>query len=157
MAKSIVVGVDNSDTALRAAEMAASLAEALGAELHVVSAFNVRMSETIQSVRGKNEPKAMTEAYHSVIARYSEAAERTAVAVTEALRTNFPELTITPKSVEGDPGVALSGEAERLAADLIVVGNKRVQGFARILGSVARSVASEAECDLYIVNTHQRQ
>ena len=39
---------------------------------------------------------------------------------------------------------------------MIVVGNKRVQGFTRFLGSVARTIASEAHCDLYIVNTHQR-
>lgn len=156
MTQKILVGVDSSGTALRAAEKAASLAEALGAELYVISAFNVRMTETLQSVRGKNEPEAMTEAYHSVIAQYSEAGERTAKAVTEALHTRFPDLTITPKAVEGDPGVALSGEAARLGADLIVVGNKRVQGFSRILGSVARSVASEADCDLYIAHTHQR-
>ena len=156
MAKCIVVGVDSSDTALRAAEKAAFLAGALGAELYVVSSFNVRMSETLQSVRGKNEPEAMSEAYHSVIAQYYEAAERTAAAVTAALRPNFPELTITSKAVEGDPGVALSGEAERLGAEMIVVGNKRVQGITRILGSVARSVANETECDLYIVHTHQR-
>lgn len=156
MAKKIVVGVDNSDTALKAAEKAASLAEALGAELHVVSAFNVRMAETIQSVRGKNEPEAMTKAYHSVITQYSRAAEQTAAAVIEALHASFPELTITSKAAEGDPGVALSKEADRLEADLIVVGNKRVQGITRILGSVARSVASEANCDLYIVYTHQR-
>lgn len=156
MTRSILVGVDNSDTALRAAEKAASLAEAFGAELYVVSAFNVRMSDTLDSIRGKNEPAAMTEAYNSVITQYARAAEQTATAVTEALRTKFPELAITPKAVEGDPGVALSGEADRVEADLIVVGNKRVQGITRILGSVARSVASEANCDLYIVNTHQR-
>lgn len=156
MTKKIVVGVDSSDTALQAAHKAASLAHALGAELYVVSTFNVRMLETIQSVRGKNETEAMSQAYHSVIAQYSEAAERTAVAVTEALRTGFPDLTITPKAAEGEPGVALSAEAERLSADMIVVGNKRVQGLTRILGSVARSVASEAQCDLYIIHTHQR-
>lgn len=156
MAKNIVVGVDSSDTALRAAEKAAVLADALNAELYVVSAFNMRMSETIQSVRSKNEPEAMTEAYTVAIAQYSQAAERTAEAVAEALSTNFPELTITPKAVEGDPGVALNGEAERLGSDMIVVGNKRVQGITRILGSVARSVASEAHCDLYVVHTHQR-
>lgn len=156
MVKKIVVGVDNSDTALRAAEKAAFLAESLGAELYVVSAFNVRMSETLQSVRGKNEAEAVTEAYHSVIAKYFESAQRTAAAVTEALHTGFPELTITPKALEGDPGVTLSSEAESLGAELIVVGNKRVQGITRILGSVARSVASGATCDLYIVYTHQR-
>lgn len=156
MVKNILVGVDSSDTALRAAEKAAALADALGAELYVVSAFNVPMSGTIESARGKNVPDAMTEAYHSIIFQYSQAAERTAEAVAKALRTNSPELTITPKAVEGDPGVALSGEAESLGSDMIVVGNKRVQGVTWILGSVAQSVASKAECDLYVVHTHQR-
>ena len=37
MTKKILTGVDNSETALRAAEKAAALAAALGAELHVLS------------------------------------------------------------------------------------------------------------------------
>ena len=41
-------------------------------------------------------------------------------------------------------------------ADVIVVGNKRVQGVSRILGSIARYVAAHAPCDVYIAHTHQR-
>jgi len=40
MTEVIVVGVDGSETARRAAESAAGLATALGAKLHVVTAFN---------------------------------------------------------------------------------------------------------------------
>lgn len=71
MAAIVLTGVDNSETALEAAEKAASLAVALGAELHVVSAFNVNMTETIQSVRSQSEPAAMSSAYHRLVAQYA--------------------------------------------------------------------------------------
>ena len=56
----------------------------------------------------------------------------------------------------GSPADVLLAKATELGADVIVVGNKRVQGVSRILGSVARKVAAEATCDLYIAHTTQR-
>lgn len=156
MAGIILTGVDNSETALKAAEKAASLAVAFDAELHVATAYNVNMTETHQTVRTQSEPAAMSSAYHRLVTQYAEDAEHTASGIAQELRRIYPELKIVAKAVEGKPGIALSNDAEQLDADLIVVGNKRVQGPTRILGSVARTVASEAECDLYIVNTHRR-
>lgn len=150
----ILAGVDNSQTALRAAEKAASLAVAFEAELHVVTAFNVNTTETLQSVRSQSEPAVMRSAYHRVVAQYAGEAKRTASGVAEKLLRVHPELKIVAKAVEGRPGAALISEAKKLDVDLVVVGNKRVQGPTRVLGSVARTVASEASCDLYIVNTH---
>ena len=46
-----------------------------------------------------------------------------------------------------------STEAERLEADVIVVGNRRMQGVSRLLGSVANEVAHNAPCDVLIVKT----
>lgn len=152
----ILTGVDNSETAFKAAKRAASLAVASDAELHVATAFNVNMAETLQSVRNQSGSADMSSAYHRLLARYAEEAERTASRIAEELRRIYPELKVIAKAVEGTPGIALSNEAEELEVDLIVVGNKRVQGPARILGSVARTVAGEANCDLYIVNTHRR-
>jgi nucleotide-binding universal stress UspA family protein len=43
--------------------------------------------------------------------------------------------------------------ATDIGADLIVVGNRRVQGIGRLLGSVATDVAQHAPCDVYIVKT----
>ena len=56
-------------------------------------------------------------------------------------------------AAHGKPAEALVEEAKRRNAELIVVGNRRVQGIGRILGSVARSVAQHAPCDVYIVKT----
>lgn len=156
MANIVVTGVDASPTALEAAKKAAAVADAFGSDLYVLSAFNANAKETVSSIQGRDESEALTKAYKSTVSRFSEIAEQTASAVAENLRASYPGLTIVPKAVEGTPAQALGSEAERLNADLIVVGNKRVQGPARILGSIAKTVSSEAACDVYIVNTHQR-
>lgn len=155
MVKTILAGVDRSETALRAAERAAYLAAALGAELHVISAFTVKTGETVQSLRS-NERATGTHAYKTLVTRAAATAEETAGSAASRLRQTFPGLTILSKSVEGTPAAALISEAERLGAEMIVVGNRRVQGPGRVLGSIARTVAGEATCDLYVVHTHQR-
>ena len=47
----------------------------------------------------------------------------------------------------------LCAEAVRLDASTIVVGNRRVQGASRLLGSVAVSVLRSAPCDVLIAQT----
>jgi nucleotide-binding universal stress UspA family protein len=44
-------------------------------------------------------------------------------------------------------------EADRLNAQLIVVGNNRVQGIGRVLGAIALDVARRASCDVLISDT----
>jgi nucleotide-binding universal stress UspA family protein len=48
---------------------------------------------------------------------------------------------------------ALCSEAIRLDASMIAVGNKRIHGAARVLGSVAGDVAKQAPCNVLIVHT----
>jgi len=55
--------------------------------------------------------------------------------------------------VNAEPAAALCSEAERLQASIIVVGNKRVQSAARVLGTIALDVAKQAPCNVYIVHT----
>lgn len=155
MAQTILVGVDNSETALRAAQKAASLAAAFGAELHVVSAFSASMSESVRSMQSAQLSRGSMDAYPRLIERYRENAEGIASTVAEALKLDFADVEMHSRAVEGSPAVSLVREAERLKADIIVVGNKRMQGPARILGSIARTVAAEADCDLYVVNTRR--
>ena len=142
MTKTIVCGVDNSPTAAAAARKAAELAVALGGDLHLLSAFGKVEAETVQV------------GLESFVLSTDMEAERVAGAVAVELRKDFPALEVVPAASEGRPGEALVAAAERLDADLIVVGNKRVQGISRVLGSIARDVASHAPCDVYIAHTH---
>ncbi|GAA3517455.1 universal stress protein [Nocardioides daeguensis] len=143
--KTIVTGVDGSETASTAAERAAVLARALGARLHVVSAY------------GKLEQETVKIGSDTMFLSSEKDAEDVAAKVAAALRAAHPDVEITSGAAEGKPGEALVATAEALGAELIVVGNKRVQGIAgRVLGSIARDVAVHASCDVYIAHTHQK-
>jgi nucleotide-binding universal stress UspA family protein len=122
----IVVGVDGSATALKAAHTARDLATSLGATLHVVSAFD----------------SDRTEFYGSGSDKWI---------VSDA--GNAEKVDVTYAAARGKPAEALIDEAERTGAQMIVVGNRRMRGIGRVLGSVANSVAHNAPCDVYIAKT----
>ena len=141
----IVTGVDGSETGTAAAERAAVLAGALGARLHVVSAY------------GKFEQETVKIGSDTMYLSSEKDAEDVAAKITTTLRAAYPDVEITSGAAEGKPGEALVATAEALGADLIVVGNKRVQGIAgRVLGSIARDVAAHASCDVYVAHTHTK-
>lgn len=154
MVKVMVTGVDSSETALRAAQKAAELAEGFGAELHVVTAYAANDAYSLETEGGSDgsSPAASSTTSDGLASN----ARSSADAVAAELRAAHPELTVVASAGVGSPAEVLVGKAEALDADLIVVGNKRVQGLARILGSVARKVTAEASCNVYIVNTVHR-
>ncbi|MFF1831481.1 universal stress protein [Paenarthrobacter sp. NPDC058040] len=138
----IVVGVDGSESALKAAKVAHALAGALGASLHVVTAFD---SDRVQVASSGSETWVHSDA---------DSAEGVAKAVAATLQQLAPEQTVRYTAARGKPAEALINVAERYQATMIVVGNRRMQGLGRVLGSVANSVAHNAPCDVYIAKTH---
>ncbi len=139
MSAIIVVGVDGSGTAKKAAESARDLAVATGSSLHVVSAFDSDRTEIFGS--GSDQ----------WIVSDADGAEHVAKTVADALAGT---VKVTYSAARGKPAEALISEAERLGARMIVVGNRRMRGIGRVLGSVANSVAHNASCDVYIANTY---
>ncbi|MEV4953570.1 universal stress protein [Paenarthrobacter nitroguajacolicus] len=137
----VIVGVDGSETAMRAAQAAQQLAIGLGASLRVVSAFDSNRTEVVEIGTDK-----------WIV---SDAAEAEAVARAVAERLVDDRLEVTYSAARGKPGEALVKEAEVQDARLIVVGNRRMQGLGRVLGSVANTVAHTAPCDVYIAKTDQ--
>jgi nucleotide-binding universal stress UspA family protein len=136
----VVVGVDGSDTARKAAEAARDLATALGATLHVVSAFDSDRSD----VFGTGSSKWLVSD--------ADKAEHVARTVADTLGG---DIRITYAAAPGRPADALIREAMSKEARIIVVGNHRMRGIGRVLGSVANSVAHSAPCDVYIANTYE--
>lgn len=139
MTQPVIVGADGSEPARQAVRNAARLATALGAPLHVVCAYE------------KLEVATLNEGGDAY--RYASDEEALEIAQREASRVS-DGLTVVPVAVQGKPADALISVAESSDAGLIVVGNKRVQGMARLLGSIASSVAAKAPCDVYIAHTH---
>ena len=134
---SIVVGVDRSETARRAADTAAEMASALGADLHVVMC-----AERERGVERRGGGAAVHSDWLADADQFL-----------SDLARQLPHGSVTTSVGEGDPAKAICDEAERLGARLIVIGNKRVQGLARVLGSVAGDVMKHAHCDVYVANT----
>lgn len=135
----VVVGVDGSATASRAAASARDLAAALGAQLHVVSAFTGDRSDALGS--GSDQVNVSNEDVAEHVAR-------------TAAKTLDGGVKVTYAAVRGRPADALIKEAIRTDARILVVGNRRMRGIGRVLGSVANSVAHNAPCDVYIANTY---
>lgn len=138
MTKTIIAGVDGGRPAHEAARAAARIANAFGATLHVVSVF--------EPVSDRNAQEAGFDA--------PLAAERVSADEVAKLVAEFPGLTATSVAEPGKPAETLVHLAESLDADLIVVGNRRVKGLGRLIGSVASEVAAKAPCDVYVAHTH---
>lgn len=139
MIKIIVVGVDGGEPSMRAARRAAELAAQTGAALHVLTAVD---QGRVEEYAGRPGAAQLTS---------GEVAE--GVAREAALALGDLVADVSSAVVQGKPAAALVDEATRLGADVIVVGNRRVQGIGRVLGSVASAVAAHAPCDVYIVRT----
>ncbi len=138
MYSKIIAGYDGSDRALRAVEEAADLATATGASLHLVSA--VPKTEKVHEIGASSDKRFLSD---SEIARD----QLTNVA------TKFAHLDVTSAVLNGAPAQVLVLEAEKVDADLILVGNRHVQGISRVLGSVAEDVAHKAPCAVLIAKT----
>ncbi|MFJ3956755.1 universal stress protein [Arthrobacter sp. NPDC090010] len=141
MTEIIVVGVDGRETSARAAEKALELARSLGAQLHVVTAFD---ADRVSS-HGTSYERA------AVLGDPREKATETTRTVAQGLQADG--VTISSFIEAGTPAKALIAHADKHGARMIVVGNRRMKGLARVLGSVANSVAHDAVCDVYIVDT----
>ncbi|WP_353713611.1 universal stress protein [Arthrobacter sp. K5] len=140
MTRLIVVGVDSSPSALKAARSACTMAAVLGSKLHVVTAFD---GDRLQEFGSGSDRLMVSNA---------DEAEQVAKAVVACLGNTGVDTV--PFAVRGTPAQALIRHAEVHHAQTIVVGNKRMQGLGRVLGSVANSVAHGAPCDVFIVKTN---
>lgn len=140
----IVAGVDGTSAATRAALRAARMAASLAAELHLVCAFD----------------KLEVERYEAGGERFEFSSDQdslgTAQTVVAEVHAVFPDVAVAAVAYEGRPAEALVAYATEIDADLIVVGNKRVQGLGRLLGSIASDVCAHAPCDVYVAHTHPR-
>jgi nucleotide-binding universal stress UspA family protein len=133
----IIVGVDRSETSANAARTAAALAAAYDANLHIVMCAE------------REKPVAMRVGGDTFHTDWLSEAEQYIAEVASKL----PHDAITTSIGQGDPAKALCDEATRLEARTIVVGNRRVQGVSRVLGSVAGDVLRHAPCDVLVANT----
>ena len=142
MFERIVVGTDGSETATKALKSAAKLAAQSGAELHIVSGYHSKSLRVTGA--GAGVEGWMVSSVDQVAGILSDAAD---VARSE-------KVEIETHNEEGDPAKALVTIAKKVEADLVVVGNRGMQGLKRfVLGSVPNDVAHKAPCAVLILKT----
>jgi nucleotide-binding universal stress UspA family protein len=144
MAEAIVVGTDGSETAKRAVDEAVRLASALGAELHVVSAF-----EPLRGAKIAGAPEGAAKVWQPLPDAHVESTLNEAAA-----GVRMKNIEVTTHAVEKDPADALLEVADKVDADMIVVGNKGMHSASRfVLGNVPNKVSHRARCNVLIVST----
>lgn len=150
MFTTIVVGTDGTDSATRAVIEAADIAAAREeAVLHIVSvqkpmaASAIASAEMAVAAPAGAELEWEEEARKALDAALAEAAQR----------AGRPGLNVETHARFGAPAEVLCDFASHIGADLVVVGNRGMQGGRRFLGSVPNTVSHHAPCSVLIVDT----
>jgi nucleotide-binding universal stress UspA family protein len=144
MGRTVVVGVDGSDSALRAVRWGAAEAGRRQVPLRLVFVFAWTDEIVIGPGSEAHYRDTLLERAHGLLAEAAEAAER-----------QQPTIDVEQQLVVGFPIDVLSAEAER--AHLMVVGDRgmsRVEGL--LAGSVASALAAHAPCPVVVVRGAER-
>ena len=143
---SIVVGTDGSETAGEAVRQATDLAKAVGARIHLVSAF-----EPVGNQRLREEQTQVPDDMQWMV-NQREDVDATLRAASEQIVESGVDAETYAR--QGDPADAILDVAEEQNADLIIVGNKGMTGAKRfLLGSVPNKVSHHAPCSVLIIRT----
>lgn len=153
--KKILVGVDGSESATRAANAALELADKLKAELIILNAISppsTAFKSGLPSL-GSMAPPAPSQAE---IDAYYAYAKRVAMGIMAGTISDAKKRGVNVKSeiAEGVASVAetIINHASKENVDLIVVGTRGLGGFRKLLiGSVSSGVVTHASCPVLIV------
>ena len=146
MIKVILVATDNSDRATKAVEYAADLAEQLGATLRIVTVHQpvvVANTASEQAIYGMQDERQIEEALEAHRALLGPIADR--------LRDRG--LDVKVRVVSGNPSETVIELAKNGGGDLVVVGNRGLGGWRRLLGSVPSRVLAAGRVPVVVVPT----
>jgi nucleotide-binding universal stress UspA family protein len=147
----VVVGVDDSESALHALDRAAEVAVESGAALHLVRV--VHPSVDLHS-QPELAPMVFGDTYAMDDERFTEELRTYAEDATRELvgrvGDQYPGLDVTSEVIEDSPGLAIARAGE--GSGLIVVGSRGRGGFAgMLLGSVSHTVIHHATSPVMVV------
>jgi nucleotide-binding universal stress UspA family protein len=142
--RTILVAVDGSEPALRAASLAADLAVKYEATLHLV--------QVIQPLSVTKELEEFARLERMDVATSRDVATRYLLGPAESIAKTAGVRKVVREVLTGDPAECLLDYGRERAIDLVVLGRRglgRVQGL--LMGSVSSKVSSLAECPVLTV------
>ncbi|HVK21657.1 MAG TPA: universal stress protein [Actinokineospora sp.] len=138
--RAIVVGVDGSTSAIRAAEWAAAEAVRRKSALHIVAVY-------VWPVTGYPEALVASHQLHEAL---RENAHDWARRAREAVLDHAEGMRVTDEVVAGSPASVLIARSG--SASMVVVGSRGLGGFSGLLlGSTAVALAAHADCPVAVV------
>src|SRR5215203_638162 len=145
----IVVAVDGSEEASRAARVAGEIAKATGSEAHLVYAMQ---EERYRPHLGPEMWEGWQEGFeHAKRSARSWVEEQAEPIRSEGVKTAQSHLLL------GRPDAAIVWLAEEIGAGLVLVGSRGLGGMKRtLIGSVSDSVARHAHCPVMVVRKEMR-
>jgi nucleotide-binding universal stress UspA family protein len=148
--KTILVGYDGSEGAVRALDRAVEVAKAFGAKLVVVSVAELPVAPAPYAVGPTAGLGAMP---LPDTPRLDVAPEEIVARVLDEARARVAGVEATFEARGGDPDQSLIAAADEHGADLIVVGTREPGFLGRLLeGSVSSDLARHAHCDVLVVH-----
>ena len=140
MFKTILVAVDGSGHAKNAVRYAADLAKTYGAALVLLAVGGQRPLAAPLAELAQSEDLSRSEIFRRILS--------SALALAEV----SSDLEVERLVCDGDPGDETLAQAERLGADLIVIGSRGLGAYAELLlGSVSRKVLHLAKVPVMVV------
>lgn len=144
----ILVAVDGSKHAMRAATAAIELAQRYGAQLEVITVAKKPTAEITEQLRHYMEVEHIPATLDEMMDRRSQ--EILDQVEQQARKKGLEEIRKTAKS--GPPARTIVAHAKQVGADLIVMGSRGlgdIEGL--LLGSVSHKVSALAECSCMTV------
>ena len=143
----ILLATDGSECSKAAVNSVAERPWPKGSEMMIISAMETPFTPT-------TETWALPDSYYRELERVAKEQAEAAVnyAIERFSSGNPSGLEITTKIISGPAREIILDEAEKWAADLIVLGSHGYRGWQRfLLGSVSHAVATHAHCSVEIV------
>lgn len=148
--KTILVATDFSDDAKSATDFAADLARSLGSRLRLLHAYHIDLPAIYASYSGDFVIP------NDILEPARQAAETSLGNLIKNLAGN--DLDVQGRTVMEHPVQAILDEAERLPADLIVLGTRGLTGIKHVLlGSTAERIVRLATRPVITVKSGSRQ
>ena len=140
----ILVAIDGSEGACKAAQVAAEVANATGSEVHLVYAMQEeRYKPHLGPEMWEGWEEGFEHAKRSAHSWVEQEAERMRGEGTKAVESHL---------LIGRPDAAIVWSAEELGAGLVVVGSRGLGGISRaLIGSVSDSVVRHAHCPVMVI------
>jgi nucleotide-binding universal stress UspA family protein len=160
--RSVLVGTDGSPTAMRAVDMASTLAGKLGVKPTIVCAYQPPTEQELNAMRGDpadpvaqwSASKTARDTPEEFRWRIADASRAQDILDRASEHASKHGVEAEVRAVEGHPAETLIGIAEGEDMDLIAVGSVGMSGTKRfMLGNVPHRISHHSPTDLLILHT----